>query len=105
MTAPTPQDLVEHALATTAADDCIAIAHNSTSANLRWANNTLTTNGAMRGLELAVVSFVRRAGGPAAGTRSGSATTPDQVAAVSHGCPTALFRDVNILNTNDEAGR
>ncbi|MEV4925683.1 TldD/PmbA family protein [Streptomyces roseoverticillatus] len=28
---------------------------------------------------------------------------PGQVAAVSHGCPTALFRNVNILNTSDEA--
>ncbi|MFD7625375.1 TldD/PmbA family protein [Streptomyces sp. NPDC059851] len=30
---------------------------------------------------------------------------PGQVAAVSHGCPSALFRDVNILNTTQEAGR
>ncbi|WP_236239323.1 TldD/PmbA family protein [Streptomyces sp. CC228A] len=30
---------------------------------------------------------------------------PGQVAAVSHGCPSALFRGVNILNTNQEAGR
>jgi TldD protein len=29
---------------------------------------------------------------------------PGQVAAVSHGCPPALFRDVNILNTINEAG-
>jgi TldD protein len=29
---------------------------------------------------------------------------PGQVAAVSHGCPTALFRDVRILNTTAEAG-
>ncbi|HET8960136.1 TldD/PmbA family protein, partial [Nocardioides sp.] len=29
---------------------------------------------------------------------------PGQVAAVSHGCPTSLFRGVRILNTNDEAG-
>jgi TldD protein len=29
---------------------------------------------------------------------------PGQVAAVSHGCPSALFRDVNILNTINEAG-
>ena len=29
---------------------------------------------------------------------------PGQVASVSHGCPTSLFRDVRILNTNDEAG-
>ncbi len=30
---------------------------------------------------------------------------PSQVAAVSHGCPAALFRGVNILNTTREAGR
>ncbi len=28
---------------------------------------------------------------------------PGQVAPVSHGCPAALFRDVRILNTNDES--
>ena len=30
---------------------------------------------------------------------------PGQVAAVSHGCPVALFRGVNVLNTVREAGR
>ncbi|MBB4893085.1 TldD protein [Streptomyces olivoverticillatus] len=30
---------------------------------------------------------------------------PGQVAAVSHGCPSALFTNVNILNTTQEAGR
>ncbi len=30
---------------------------------------------------------------------------PGQVAAVSHGCPTALFRDVRILNTTEEGGQ
>lgn len=30
---------------------------------------------------------------------------PGQVAAVSHGCPSALFRGVNILNTREESGR
>jgi TldD protein len=30
---------------------------------------------------------------------------PGQVAAVSHGCPTALFRGVNVLNAAREAGR
>jgi TldD protein len=29
---------------------------------------------------------------------------PGQVAAVSHGCPSALFREIRILNTNDERG-
>ncbi len=30
---------------------------------------------------------------------------PGQIAAVSHGCPSALFEGVNILNTTQEAGR
>ena len=30
---------------------------------------------------------------------------PGQVAAVSHGCPSALFRGVNVLNTQAESGR
>ncbi|MGB6182640.1 MAG: TldD/PmbA family protein [Rhodococcus sp. (in: high G+C Gram-positive bacteria)] len=30
---------------------------------------------------------------------------PGQVAAVSHGCPAALFRSVNVLNTRAEAGQ
>jgi predicted Zn-dependent protease len=80
--ATTVQQLVEHALAVSTADDCIVIAHHTTSANLRWANNTLTTNGAMKRIDVAVISFVRAAGGAAAGSRSGSATTPEQVEAL-----------------------
>ncbi|MEO3752820.1 TldD/PmbA family protein [Streptomyces sp. B6B3] len=30
---------------------------------------------------------------------------PGQTAAVSHGCPSALFRDITILNTTQESGR
>jgi len=30
---------------------------------------------------------------------------PGQVASVSHGCPTSLFRDIRILNTTQESGR
>jgi len=30
---------------------------------------------------------------------------PGQIAAVSHGCPSALFRGVNVLNTRTEGGR
>ncbi len=71
-----PQSLVEHALATSTADDCIAIVRDHTSANLRWANNTLTTNGVMHGVAVTVVSFV----GTATGSVSGSATTQAQVA-------------------------
>jgi predicted Zn-dependent protease len=78
----TVQDLVERALASSTANDCVVIAHHRTSANLRWANNTLTTNGAMRAVDVTVVSFVRQSGGVCAGSVSGSATTHEQVAAL-----------------------
>ncbi len=48
----TPQDTIERGLALAAAegaDGCVVIVAETSSANLRWANNTLTTNGAMRG--------------------------------------------------------
>ena len=48
-------------------------------------------------------------GGPDTYVLGGSFTCgkgqPGQVAAVSHGCPSALFRNVNVLNTKNEAGR
>jgi predicted Zn-dependent protease len=74
----TVQALVEHALAASTADDCIVVAHHRTSANLRWANNTLTTNGVMRGIDLTAISFVRQSGGVCVGTVSGSASSTEQ---------------------------
>ncbi|MBA3782712.1 MAG: TldD/PmbA family protein, partial [Nocardioides sp.] len=74
----TPQELVEHALATSRADHCIAIVRNETSANLRWANNTLTTNGVMHAVSVTVISFV----GAGSGSMSGSASSPEQVTAL-----------------------
>jgi len=82
MTHPTPQRLVEHALATSTGDDCVAIVRDGTQANLRWANNTLTTNGVMHSLDVTVISFVRRTDGVRSGSVSGSATTLDQVTAL-----------------------
>ena len=74
-----PQSLVEHALAASMADDCVAIVRDATSANLRWANNTLTTNGVMHGVHVSIVSFIRQAGGVSVGSVSGSATTQAEV--------------------------
>lgn len=82
MTIPTPQSLVEQALAASTADETIAIVRSSTRANLRWANNTLTTNGSMRGLDITVISFDHRADGVAAGSVTGSAASVEQVATV-----------------------
>jgi predicted Zn-dependent protease len=78
----TVQDLVEHALAASTADDCVVMAHHRTSANLRWANNTLTTNGAMRAIDVTVISFARQAGGVSVGSVSSSATSTEQVSAL-----------------------
>ncbi|NHC24367.1 TldD/PmbA family protein [Nocardioides sp. IC4_145] len=79
ITGATPQDLVEQALAATTADDCVVVVRDRTSANLRWAGNTLTTNGVMRGVDVTVVSFVRRAAGTCSGSVSGSATDRAQM--------------------------
>ena len=77
-----PQSLVEQAVAATVSDDCVVIVSDSTSANLRWANNTLTTNGVMHGVEVSVISFVRSAGGVSTGSVSGSATDQAGVTAL-----------------------
>ena len=77
-----PQALVEHAVTTSLADDCIAIVRDKTSANLRWANNTLTTNGAMHDVSVTIISFVRQAGGVSTGSVTGSASNQAQVTAL-----------------------
>jgi predicted Zn-dependent protease len=77
-----PQSFVEHALATSIADDCIVIVHDKTSANLRWANNTLTTNGVMHGVDVTVISFVRSGDGVATGSMAGTATDQAGVTAL-----------------------
>jgi predicted Zn-dependent protease len=82
MTAPTPQELVEHALSTTRSDGCVAIVHDSVSANLRWANNTLTTNGVMHDVSVTVVAFRGQGAGAAAGSVTASAATLEQVARI-----------------------
>ena len=79
MTAPTPQELVEHALKTSTADQCVVIVHDSTSANLRWANNTMTTNGVMHGISVTVVAFRGAGTGMSAGSVSASAASREQV--------------------------
>ncbi|ADP78378.1 metallopeptidase TldD-related protein [Pseudofrankia inefficax] len=56
-------EIVERALAASRADGCIVIATESSTVNLRWANNTLTTNGAARDRSVTVVSIVGRSFG------------------------------------------
>ena len=77
----TPQDTVERALAAaTAGKETVVIADESSTANLRWAGNTLTTNGVATSRSLTVISVARRAGGAAGvGMVARSGVTPGQV--------------------------
>ena len=76
-----PHEIVERALAASDADDCIVIAAATHTANLRWANNTLTTNGVSRVTDLSVVTI---AGGdkPRAASVSRSGVDQDGIAAL-----------------------
>ncbi|OMQ16747.1 peptidase [Modestobacter sp. VKM Ac-2676] len=71
-----PQEIVEQALAASTADGQVTYVVESSEANLRWASNSLTTNGSMRSRQVVVISFVDGGTGMAVGTvaRTG---TPD----------------------------
>lgn len=73
-----PQDLVEHALAKSTSDQCVVIVQDSTGTNLRWANNTLTTNGVMHSVSVTVIAFQ----GAGNASISGTAASPEQVTAI-----------------------
>jgi len=75
----TPQDLVEHALETTTAEHCAVVVRDSSTANLRWAANTLTTNGLMSATTMTVVSVRTGSSGSAVGVLSRSVTSRGQV--------------------------
>jgi predicted Zn-dependent protease len=82
MTQLSAQEIVERALAASTVDGQITYVVESSEANLRWANNSLTTNGAMRSRQVVVISVVDGGAGMAAGTvtRTG---TPDIAALVT----------------------
>lgn len=73
------QEVVERALALSEADGCVVLAQETSDANLRWAANTLTTNGVMRGRQLTVISTVGGSEGTATGVMSRSNVGLDQV--------------------------
>jgi predicted Zn-dependent protease len=75
----TPQELVEHALRTTRSDGCVVLLSTTTSANLRWANNTLTTNGVIHHASVTVVATRGAGTGAAAGVVTGSGSAHEQV--------------------------
>jgi len=79
-----PAETVERALAAARSDDCVVIAEETSAANLRWAGNTLTTNGVSRSRQLTVIAIDRRGDGAAAGVVSRAGVRPDQIEDVVH---------------------
>jgi predicted Zn-dependent protease len=76
------RDVVERALAAARCDEAIVLAEESSSANLRWAGNTLTTNGVTRSRQLTVIAITRGPGGASAGVVSRAGVRDEQIAAV-----------------------
>ena len=100
------------------ADETIVLVTDRADAALRWAGNSMTTNGELVGqvrdaaYQATTTDFwgaMEAVGGPQTWQLGGASNCgkaqPGQVAPVSHGCPTALFRDIRILNTTQESGR
>jgi predicted Zn-dependent protease len=74
-----PQETVERALAAARCDDCIVIADETSSANLRWAANSLNTNGVSRSRQLTVIAVSRDSEGARIGVVSRAGVRDDQV--------------------------
>jgi predicted Zn-dependent protease len=52
------QETIEKVLSLSKADECIVIAQESSTANIRWANNTTTTNGVAEDMDLFIISVI-----------------------------------------------
>jgi len=78
--APSPQAAIERALAAARCDDCIVIADESSAANLRWAGNSLTTNGVSRSRQLTVIAISRAGDKASVGVVSRAGVRDDQIA-------------------------
>ncbi|HEX6403444.1 MAG TPA: metallopeptidase TldD-related protein [Pseudonocardiaceae bacterium] len=74
----TAEELTDAALEASGADGCVVVLTETSEVNLRWANNTMTTNGHSTTRSFSVVSVV----GDSVGVVSGNGTDVDEVRAV-----------------------
>ncbi|MGQ0775208.1 MAG: metallopeptidase TldD-related protein [Pseudonocardiales bacterium] len=77
-----PSELAEAVLTASKADECLVLVTETSEANLRWANSTMTTNGHTTTRSFSVISVVQGSDGPAVGTVSGNGADVDEVYAV-----------------------
>jgi predicted Zn-dependent protease len=76
------QELVERALAASTTDGCVVIANDNAATNLRWANNTLTTNGVTQTIEVTVVASVNGTDGVRSASASRNTIDAENVVAL-----------------------
>lgn len=76
----TPQALIDHAMRLLPSG--VAVMSHTSSANVRWANSTITTNGLSDSGQMTVVAFEPSGDGIATGSSGGVVTSPDDVAAL-----------------------
>lgn len=104
-----PQQIIEKVLAAADYEDCIVIVNEDTSANLRWANNTLTTNGVLANRSVTVIAFVATPDGIASGSITRTDVAESEVAEVAAAAKLAALaagaaEDAAPLLTNEVAG-
>lgn len=75
----TPQEVVERCLELSDTEGMVVLVDESSTANLRWANNALTTNGVMRAREVTVIAMAGAGTGVASGVVARSAVTPESL--------------------------
>lgn len=75
-------EVVELALAASRVDEAMVIVVDAHEASLRWAGNSMTTNGSSVSREWSVISIVRDRAGARVGSVSSTSVDPDEVEAV-----------------------
>ena len=81
-TSYSPQQLAEKALELSMADAAVVLVEESSTANLRWANNTLTTNGVAANRRVTVISTVNGTEGTSAATVTQAGATAETIEAL-----------------------
>ncbi|MFC7449837.1 metallopeptidase TldD-related protein [Rhodococcus daqingensis] len=76
------QELIERVLALRTVDESMVVVTDASEASLRWAGNSMTTNGVSTSRTWTVVSIVRDGEGAKVGTVSSSTVDPQQIPAV-----------------------
>ncbi len=84
-----PQAIVERALELSRADGCMVLVQETSTANLRWANNSLTTNGVTRAREITVIALTESDHGTSVGVTARSGLHGDELTDLVRAAETA----------------